>query len=172
MASSKFGKNNVSIGSLLIIVGAVIAIISIFLAYVKFDYTILEDVSYTGLDVIKGWGDVELSFVHWAPLVTALGAGIALIMAVLPLFMKTAANGRVLSIIAAVLMLVATVFSIIFVVQGAGPGLFAGDWAELYKGMIETLKTLTMSLGMGAYMGVVGSVVGLIGAALNVKGNV
>lgn len=172
MGNIKLGNLEVPLGSILVFVGAVVALISLFLGYVNFDYTVLEDVTYSGMEVVTGWNDnIELSFVHFAPIIVAIAALIGMIMVIIPLFAKLKVDAKIYNIIIAVVMAVAVIFAIVFIAMGAGSGLFAGEWAEDYKFMIETTKTLTMSLGVGAYLGLIGAIVGLVGAGLNVKEN-
>ena len=84
MGNIKLGNFEVPLGSILVFVGAVVALISLFLGYVNFDYTILEDVTYSGMEVVTGWDDnIELSFVHFAPIIVAIAALIGMIMVII-----------------------------------------------------------------------------------------
>ncbi|MGN1044770.1 MAG: hypothetical protein ACI4Q9_02285 [Candidatus Methanomethylophilaceae archaeon] len=170
MNTIKMGKVEVSIGDLLIYIGALVVIISIFLSYL--DATSLGDTaSSTGIDVITG-KDVDasdLSFVHFAPLFTLIFAIIGAIAAVLPMFTK-GIDAKILAFIEVGAFAIAAIFAIVFVAMGAGPDLYVGTARDAIKALIDS-GILKQSLGVGAYLGLIASIVGVIGAGINVKEN-
>lgn len=173
MGNVKAGNIEIPIGSLLIFVGAIVAVVSLFLGYINMEtINIIGNTteSINGLDIITGGeeGTEGLSFVHWAPLIIVIASVLGLIMALIPIFAKLSVDAKVYNIILAVVLVVAVVFGIIFVVMGAGEGLFTGTSAEIIKGMLDA-GLIKISLGVGAYLGLIGPIVALVGAGLNIK---
>ena len=54
--------------------------------------------------------------------------------------------------------------------MGAGPDLYDGTAKDIIKMAIDS-GALKMNLGIGAYLGLIASIVGVIGAGVNVKEN-
>ena len=172
MGNIKVGNNEISVGAILIAVGALAALISLFLGYVTIDTATLlgwESESISGKDIITGGegGTDALSFVHWAPLIVVITAIVGAIMAFVPMFVKIS-NKKTYNIIVTVIMAISVIFAIVFVAMGGGEGLYSGDYAEIVKGMLET-ELVKMSLGAGAFVGLIGAIVGLVGAGISLK---
>ena len=178
MGNIKVGNNEISVGAILIAVGALVALISLFLGYVNYEYfAILEwkTISMSGANVITGTLElpgnagegIEWSFIHFAPLIVVITAIVGAVMAFVPMFAKIS-NKKTYSIILTVIMAISVIFAIVFVAMGAGAGLFAGDYAELAKAALES-EAIKMSLGAGAFVGLIGAIVGLVGAGISLK---
>ena len=172
MGNIKVGNNEISVGAILIVVGALVALISLFLGYVTVETPTLggwDSESISGMDIITGGeGDTDdLSFVHWAPLILVITAIIGAIMAIVPMFAKIA-NMKTYNIIVTVIMAISVIFAIIFVAMGGGEGLYSGNAADVIKGLIDT-EMMKMGLGVGAFMGLIGAIVGLVGAGISLK---
>lgn len=169
MKNIKMGKVEMPVGSMIVLVGAFLGAISIFLGYVNFDYTILDDVTYSGWDVITGWEGAQFSFVHWAPLVIMITAIVGLIMAAVPIFVKLNVNIKVYNTALAVILLVGVIFSIIFIAMGGGTGLYSGDYLTYIESQTEVFKNLKLSLGYGPYHGLICMAAALVGSIYNIK---
>lgn len=170
MNNIKIGKTEMSIGDLLIYLGALVAIIAIFLTYIE-STMFTNNTTLTGMDIITGKdGDMDdLSFVHLAPLFTLIFAIVGAIAAILQMFVKNV-DAKVFSFVEVGVFALAAIFAIVFVAMGAGPDLFDGTAKDMIKMAIDS-GTLKMNLGIGAYLGLIASIVGVIGAGVNVKEN-
>ena len=177
MGNIKVGNNEISVGAILIVVGALVALISLFLSYVNYEYFIFEweTISMSGANVIAGTlelpanlgKNIEWSFIHFAPLIVVITAIVGAIMAFVPMFAKIS-NMKTYNIIVTVIMAISVIFAIIFVAMGAGAGLFGGEFADYVKTALEN-EAIKMSLGAGAFIGLIGAIVGLVGAGISLK---
>ena len=175
MRNNKVG-NRVSMGSILAIIGALVVLASLFLGYITTEtlgLTGWTSESTNGIDIITGGKDGTdgLSFVHWAPLIAVVTAVIGAIIAIASTFVESPVHRRTCSIVLTMMMVISVIFTIVFIAMGAGEGLFTGDTAELINGFIE-MGVLKMGLGAGAYVGLVGAIIGLIGAGIDIKENI
>ena len=170
MNNIKIGKTEMSIGDLLIYLGALVAIIAIFLTYIE-STMFTNNTTLTGMDIITGKDmDVDdLSFVHLAPLFTLIFAIVGAIAAILQMFVKNV-DAKVFCFVEVGVFALAAIFAIVFVAMGAGPDLFDGTAKDAIKMAIDS-GVLKMNLGIGAYLGLIASIVGVIGAGVNVKEN-
>ena len=169
MNNIKIGKTEMSIGDLLIYLGALVAIIAIFLTYVESTMFPNNTTTLTGIDIITGKDvDVDdLSFVHLAPLFTLIFAIVGAIAAILQMFVKNV-DAKVFSFVEVGVFALAAIFAIVFVAMGAGPDLYDGTAKDIIKMAIDS-GALKMNLGIGAYLGLIASIVGVIGPGVNVK---
>ena len=178
MGNIKVGNNEISVGAILIVVGALAALISLFLSYVNYEYFAIfewKTISMSGANVITGTLElpgnagekIAWSFIHFAPLIVVITAIVGAIMAFVPMFAKIS-NMKTYNIIVTVIMAISVIFAIIFVAMGAGAGLFGGEYADLAKTALEN-ETIKMSLGAGAFIGLIGAIVGLVGAGISLK---
>ena len=180
MGNIKLGNLEVPLGSILVFVGAVVALISLFLGYVNMEMLVnpitdtWEKITISGTDLISGsindYETDDLSFVRWMPLLVVIFAIVGLVLAIIPMFAKLSVDKKIYNIIVAVIMALAVVFAIVFVAMGGGAGLFTGTSADLIESYLEN-DVFKMPLGVGAYLGLIGAIVGLVGAGLNVKEN-
>ena len=171
-------KNNISVGSILIIVGTILIAASLFMGYVTMESIEVfgeKDVeSISGMDIITGDGGEmeELSFLHWVPLLALLSATVGLVMAIVPMIAKPAMKKKMnYNLIIAAFMIVSVVLSIIFLTMGARADLYTGTAKDVVEGMIG-LGLIEMKLGIGAALGLIGGIIGLVGAAISVKESV
>ena len=159
----KIGSMNVSIWTILLIIGGLLAFIGMFLDYVvmTIDLGFLgsESEGFTALDLLDSDEDEygALSFVSKFPLVIGIVGILALLSGVLPMFVK--GQDKVFTIAGAVF---AVVLAIWFFVQGVGPGLFVDE-------PMQELFGDTLSAGVGLYLALVGSIVAAVGGILNLK---
>ena len=179
MTNVKLGNAEISISVILIAIGALVALISLFMGYVNMEflsYPDWEKITLSGTDVISrtidgmegGFQKDSWSFVHWAPLFTVIFAFIGLILAIIPMFAKLPVKKKVYNIIVAAVLVISVIFAIVFVAIGAGAGLFTGEAAEGIKFAIEN-EYAKMSLGAGAIVGIIGAIIALVGAGIAVK---
>ena len=75
------------------------------------------------------------------------------------------------NLIIAAFMIVSVVLSIVFLTMGAGADLYTGTAKDVVEGMIG-LGLIEMKLGIGAALGLIGGIIGLVGAAISVKESV
>lgn len=164
----QIGGKSVSIGNILLIVGGILALISFFLGWVNYEAQVVFTWSsepYTGSALM----DLEnSSFVAYMPLLVLIFGIIAIVTAILPMFMDV--PQKTISIVQLVVGVLIVVFALIFVLMGGGSGLYSGDAAEIVKGMIDT-GVLRMPLQIGCYLGLIGGILALVGGGLAFKDN-
>lgn len=163
----KIGNKDVSVWSLLLILGGLIAFIGMFLDNVIYTIDLgflgSESEGITALDLLEGVEDYEnLTFLSYFPFLIGIFGLLELLCGVLPMFVK--GIDKVFVIGGAVLALLAVIMAIWFFISGFGPGLFAD---EFVKNIIEAADPL--SAGVGFYFALIGSIIALIGGALNLK---
>ncbi len=161
----KIGSMNVSIWTILLVIGGLLAFIGMFLDYVVMTIEVpflgSETEGLTGLDLLDTEDEYgAFSYVAKFPLVIGIVGILALLSGVLPMFVK--GQDKVFTIAGAVLAIVAVVLAIWFFVQGVGDGLFVDEWAQAAFGD-------TLSAGVGLYLALVGSIVAAVGGILNLK---
>lgn len=169
----QIGGKSVSIGNILLIVGGILALISFFLGWVNYETSIgipglntsWSSDPFTGSDLM---GLEHSSFVAYMPLLVLIFGIIAIVTAILPMFMDV--PQKTISIVQLVVGVLIVVFALIFVLMGGGSGLYSGDAAEVVKGMIDT-GVLRMPLQIGCYLGLIGGVLALVGGGLAFKDN-
>lgn len=168
------GNFEVSISSIVMVVGAILAIVSIFLTFTTIHMDagagLTEKVS--GLDLIGNkLNDDKIdyySFAHLAPLFIAIFALAAAIMAIAEGFLAGKVDAKVFAIATAVVAAIALIFAIVYLIMGSGAGLFTGDMKEMIATGIES-GVYDIKLGFGAWLGFIGSLLAVGGAGWGIK---
>ena len=151
---------NVSKGNILGIVallGALLMIVGVFVAWVTVDITALNhtisSTDYTGWSVYSDeiFADAEYNY---APLVALIAGIVAFFTAVLPIVLKKPAVNRALGIVSLILGIVALVLMVLFHGQMDSIG----------------LANFSISAGTGLWISLVGSVLLVIGAIIDIAG--
>lgn len=154
---------NVSKGNILGIVallGALLMIVGVFVAWVTVDITALNhtisSTDYTGWSVYSDeiFADAEYNY---APLVALIAGIVAFFTAVLPIVLKKPAVNRALGIVSLILGIVALVLMVLFHGQM--------DSIDLIG-----LANFSISAGTGLWISLVGSVLLVIGAIIDIAG--
>ncbi len=158
----KIGSMNVSIWSILLIIGGLLAFIGMFLDYVVIDYY-LDTEGISGLDLVSEDDYGGLTYLSKFPLVIGILGLLSLVAAVLPMFVK--GQDKIFTIAGALFAVVAVVLAIWFFVQGVGPGLFEEG---LVRAFFENAED-KITAGIGLYLALVGSIVAAVGGILNLK---
>lgn len=170
MGNVKIGNAEIPLGNLLLMIGGLVMLISIFFAwstYSEYFLTGWKDYGITGMDLIGGKLDgnsVTYAFLGKAPLFMLIFGILAIVLAALPLFKI---DMPAITIAAAVIALLGLIFAILYLTVGGGANLFSGD----NKDAIETgikLGMVKMKLAFGSYFGLIGSLVATVGGVMNV----
>lgn len=168
MNSIKMGNIEVSISSIIMLVGAVLAIIALFL-----DWTIFEEVGISGTELLSQEKDgltiEDLSFIRLAPLFILIFALVAAVMAVAEGFLAGKIDAKVFAIATAVVAALALIFAIIYLAMGGGIGLFTGESKEMLEVAIDLGYGPEIKLAAGAWIGFIGSLLAVGGAGWNIK---
>ena len=170
MGNVKIGNAEIPLGNLLLMLGGLVMLISVFLAWTTYSTPTLsgwKDVGINGMDLISGKLDgssVSFAFLAKAPLFILIFGILAIILAALPLFKI---DMPAITIAAGVVALVGLVFAILYLTVGSGANLFSGNDKDLAEILIKA-GTLKMKLAFGAYLALIGSIVATVGGVLNV----
>lgn len=166
MGNVKIGNMEISLGDLLLLIGGLVMLISVFLAWTKMDPVLGDVYNVSGMDIISGKLDgdsVSYSFLGKAPLFMLILGIVAIVLAVLPL---AKIDMPAIKIAGAVVALLGLIFAILYLTVGGGSGLFSGDDKDLIDVAIKL--GLKMSIAFGAYFGLIGALVATAGGVLNV----
>ena len=156
-----------SVGNVLLIIGGLLMIISIFLAWTQINPPIGNNISISGMDIISGkvnGNSYAYSFKGRAPLFLLIIGILSIILALLPMF-KIKNNG--INVAATLIAVLGLVFAIMFLKVGDGASLFTGD-DEKAMDMAIKLGT-SLKIQFGAYFGMAGSAIAMIGGLLSFK---
>ena len=180
--SKKKGSLPVSAGSLLVLIGGVLAIASYFLGWLTFSTPqglIIDGTSttFTGGDVFSGFAVTvdgseisipadNMSFARLMPMLVLVFGVLGVIVSLIPMITKGC--GKPIAAVQVLFGLLIVVFAAIFAFAGAGPDLFTGSIATFLKGFID-LEVLSISAAVGVWIGLAGGVVALIGGGLSLK---
>lgn len=167
MGNVKIGNMEISIGDLVLFVGGLLMLISIFLTWTVIDPAVGSNTNVSGMNLISGKIDdtsAAISFLGKAPLFMLIFGIIAMILAALPLFKV---DVPALKIVGAVAALIGLIFAILYLTVGGGAGLYTGSDKDAAEAAIK-LALIKMSLGFGAYFALIASIVATVGGALNV----
>lgn len=171
MENLKVGNMEIAIPNLLLMIGGLLMIIMVFLAWVKvtIDLGIVsESEVVSGLDLITGKHDgdkiEDLSFIAKMPLLMLITGIAALVLGALPMF---GVDNNGIKIAGAVVAILAVIFGLLFLIMGASENLFTGDAKDFYK---EAIKAggIKMSLQFGSIVGFIAAIVAAVGGVLNV----
>ena len=165
MGNVKIGNMEIGLGDLLLFLGGLLMVISIFFAWDKYVPMIGNDTSISGLNIIGGkFGDASYtySFMGKAPLFMLIFGIIAIVLAALPLFKV---DVPALKIVGAVVALVGAIFAILFLTVGGKADLFTGD---SYNAMKALLLVGSLKIQFGAYFGLIAAILATVGGVLNV----
>jgi len=149
-------------------IGGILAFVALFLSFTNFELS-GDVVGVTGLNMVQGqfdtFDDATYSFVGYLPLITAILGIIVIVTSIVSVVKKE--NEKTVSMVSLVIAVIALILMIVFAIQGTGDSLFSGDWKDLIIG----LGTLggTISLGIGTWIAIIGSVLAVIGAGLQLK---
>lgn len=170
----ELGKTGIPVSMALIILGALLALVSMFMGHVTHEL-LSQTNSGTGWDLITHSGEVfddpadTLSFLRWFPLLTVLFLVIAAVMAILPKFVDLPLSKNVLGIIVLALVIVSVILALVFVLQGATSALYTGMAKDLFDGLVKA--GLKVSLGIGAYLALISAIISAVGAGIALKEN-
>ncbi|MBO7335604.1 MAG: hypothetical protein J6U42_01555 [Lachnospiraceae bacterium] len=166
MGNVKIGNIEVGLGDLLLFIGGLLMIISIFFAWDKYLPALGNDTTVTGMNIISGKfvgnGEWTYAFMGKAPLFMLIFGIIALILAALPLFKV---DVPALKIVGGVVALVGLVFAILFLTVGNKADLFSGDSYNAAKAL---LLVGSFKIQFGAYFALIASIVATVGGVINV----
>ena len=166
MGNVKIGNMEIGIGDLLLFLGGLLMVISIFFTWDKYVPAFGSDTSISGLNIIGNkFGDSSdwtYSFMGKAPLFMLIFGIIAIVLAVLPLFKV---NVPALKIVGAVVALVGVVFAILFLTVATKADLFSGD---AYNAAKVLIAVGSFKVQFGAYFGLIASILATVGGVLNV----
>lgn len=180
--SKKKGSLPVSAGSLLVLIGGVLAIASYFLGWLTFStpqvlFVDGTSTTFTGGDVFSGFevtldgGDPlsipadNMSFARLMPMLVLVFGVLGVIVSLIPMITKGC--GKPIAAVQLLFGLLIVVFAAIFAFAGAGPDLFTGGIATALKIFID--MGLSISAAVGVWVGLAGGVVALIGGGLSLK---
>ncbi len=180
--SKKKGSLPVSAGSLLVLIGGVLAIASYFLGWLTFSTPQVlfidgTSTTFTGGDVFSGFevtldgGDPlsipadNMSFARLMPMLVLVFGVLGVIVSLIPMITKSC--GKPIAAVQLLFGLLIIVFAAIFAFAGAGPDLFTGGIATALKIFID--MGLSISAAVGVWVGLAGGVVALIGGGLSLK---
>lgn len=180
--SKKKGSLPVSAGSLLVLIGGVLAIASYFLGWLTFStpqglFIDGTSTTFTGGDVFSGFAVTvsgseisipadNMSFARLMPMLVLVFGVLSVIVSLIPMITKSC--GKPIAAVQVLFGLLIVVFAAIFAFAGAGPDLFTGSIATFLKGFID-LGALSISAAVGVWIGLAGGVVALIGGGLSLK---
>ena len=170
MGNIKIGNVEIPLGNLLLMIGGLVMLISIFFAWSTYSEATLtgwRDVGVSGLNLIGGKLDgtsVSYAFLGKAPLFMLIFGIIAIVLAALPLFKI---DMPAITIAAAVVALLGLIFAILYLTVGGGASLFSGDDKDAVETAIK-LGFVKMKLAFGSYFGLIGSLVATVGGVMNV----
>ena len=165
MGNVKIGNMEIGLGDLLLIIGGLLMIISLFFTWDKYVPNFGSDTAVTGMNIIGGkFGDssVSYSFLGKAPLFILIFGIIAIILAVLPMFKIDA---PAIKIIGAVVALVGFIFAILFLTVAGKADLMSGDD---YNALKILLAIGSLKVQFGAYFALIASLVATVGGVMNV----
>ena len=172
MENLKVGNMEIAIPNLLLMIGGLLMIIMVFLAWVKVTvdggWLGSDSEVVSGLDLILGKHDgdtiEDLSFIAKMPLLMLLTGIAALVLGALPMF---GVDNNGIKIAGAVVAILAVIFGLLFLIMGASENLFTGDAKDAYK---EAIKAgwVKMSLQFGSIAGFIAAIIAAVGGVLNV----
>ncbi len=154
-----FDMATVSKGNVLGIValiGALLLIIGVFVAWVNVEVVLLGSSKYTGWQVYTDDAFADAQY-NYAPLVTLIAGVVAFFTAILPIVLKNATANRILGIISLILGVVALILMV----------LFNGTMDNL---VILGYKVASTTAGTGLWISLAGSVLLILGAILDIAG--
>ena len=170
MDNLKIGNLEIPLGSLLLMLGGLIMLISVFLnwtqLYVDAGVFGSDTTNITGLDIISGKCDgksISYAFLAKAPLFMLIFGILAIVLAALPLFKI---DMPAIGIAAAVVALLGLIFAILFLTVGGGANLCTGDDKDAMQLFIDLGGKIKIQFG--AYLALIGSLIATAGGALNV----
>ena len=153
-----FDMTTVSKGNVLGIValiGALLMIVGVFVAWVNIEVVILGSQNYTGWQVYTDDTFADAQY-NYAPLVALIAGIVAFFTAVLPIVLKNATANRILGIVSLILGVVALILMV----------LFNGTMDSLDLALVS----FTASTGVGLWISLAGSVLLILGAILDIAG--
>jgi hypothetical protein len=138
------------------IIGAILVIISFFLAWGTLDVTLLgntDTTNYTGMDffdkkVFAEGTDAYDAVQNMFPMICLVFAVISLILAIIPDGIFKGNTGKIVGIIQILICILLVVFSVLFIV-------WFGDQTGSITGL---LGSISLKTGAGAYLCLVGSI--------------
>jgi len=150
---------NVSKGNILgilALIGAILMIVGVFISWVSLDIIILGSEDYSGWQVYSDemFSDAEYNY---APLVTLVAGIVAFFTAVLPIVLKKPAVNRALGVVSLILGIVALVLMVLF-------------YGQMDSISFGSLASLSANAGMGLWISLVGAVLLVLGAIVDIAG--
>ena len=153
---------NVSKGNILgilALIGAILMIVGVFVSWVSFEASTLlgsTAYDYTGWQVYSDdmFSDAEYNY---APLVTLVAGIVAFFTAVLPIVLKKPAVNRMLGVVSLILGIVALVLMVLF-------------YGQMDSISFGSLASLSANAGMGLWISLVGAVLLVLGAIVDIAG--
>lgn len=163
---------NMNIVGILGILGAILMVICVFLAWGSIELTLLgetETYAFSGWDLysdaevtsILGQSitisDFELTEYSYAPLVALICGVIGIITAILPRFLDNGLVNKVLGIVSFILAIVAVIIMVLYMTD-----------LSYEDGIMEIATSVKISASYGLYIGIVGAVLMIIGGLSDV----
>lgn len=138
------------------LIGALLMIVGVFVAWVNIEVVILGSQNYTGWQVYTDDTFADAQY-NYAPLVALIAGIVAFFTAVLPIVLKNATANRILGIVSLILGVVALILMV----------LFNGTMDSL---VVLGYKVASTSAGTGLWISLAGSVLLILGAILDIAG--
>ena len=158
----KVGNKSISPWNIILFLGGLLAFIGMFIDVTTCTSTFLgvsASESFTGLDIIKDLPD-GISMAVYGPVIAGVMGIILVIFSLIPLFVDLKNNAKIVNILGVILALVGLIMMVFFATQvGNGFGFVDPMFADAMK----------YSMSAGAYLGIVGMVLALLGTLFNLK---
>ena len=148
------------------IIGAILMIVGVFLAWGTYDNLLGETVKVSGMDFFNDKG-MEGTKYTWVPLVALICGIISLLLMILPTFVnveKFQQINNILGIVALVAALVVIIFGILFITQE-----FTYDWGVL--GKVTKKFGDFYKIGIGFWFTLIGAIITFIGGIMPILKN-
>ena len=148
------------------IIGAILMIVGVVLAWGTYDNLLGETVKVSGMDFFNDKG-VDGTKYTWVPLVALICGIISLLLMILPTFVnveKFQQINNILGIVALVAALVVIIFGILFITQE-----FTYDWGAF--GKITKKFGDFYKIGIGFWLTLIGAIITFVGGIMPILKN-